>query len=94
VFRACDSFCSAAVITCALRAQGPHFDPGQKHAFAVLFTENEKTKISQRTELVLHQACFCSVLVITCASSRTSFYFLNIGEKIFHLKQKNISDWN
>ena len=34
----------------------------------VLFTENEKSKIPQRTELVLHQASFCSVVVITCAS--------------------------
>ena len=55
-------------MTCALRAQGPQFDPGQKHAFGVLLTENEKSKITQRTELVLHQASFCSVVVITCAS--------------------------
>ena len=53
MFRACDCFCSAAVITCALRAQVPHFDPGQKNAFDVLFTENEKTEIPQRTKLVL-----------------------------------------
>ena len=39
-FRACACFCSVAVITCALRAQGPQFDPGQKHPFGVLFTEN------------------------------------------------------
>ena len=61
-FRACACFCSVAAITCALRAQGPQFDPGQKHAFGVLFTENEKSKIPQRTELVLHQASFCSVV--------------------------------
>ena len=93
-FRAFDFFCSAAYITCAIRAHAPHFDPGRKHAFGVLFTENEKSNFPQRTELVLHQASFCSVLVITCASSRTSFYFLNNEKKIFHLKQKNISDWN
>ena len=69
-FRACACFCSVAVITCAFRAQGPQFVPGQKHAFGVLFTENEKSKIPQRAdpELVLHQASFCSVVVITCAS--------------------------
>ena len=50
-----------AVITCALRAQGPQFDPGKKHAFVVLFTEKEKSKIPQGTELVLHQASFCSL---------------------------------
>jgi hypothetical protein len=44
------------------------FDPGQKHAFGVLFTENEKSKIPQRTEHVLHQASFCSVVAMTCAS--------------------------
>ena len=68
MFRACDCFSSVAVITCALRAQGPQFDPGQKHAFDVLFTENEKSKIPQRREHSLHQASFCSVVVITCAS--------------------------
>ena len=67
-FRACDCFCNVAVITCALGEQCPQFDPGQKHAFDVLFTENEKRTIPQRTEHVLHQASFCSVVVITCAS--------------------------
>ena len=56
------------VITCALRAQGPLFDPVQKHPFGVLFTENEKSNIMQCTELLLHQASFCSVVVMTCAS--------------------------
>ena len=37
-------------------------------SFDGLFTENEKRKIPQRTEHVLHQASFCSVVVITCAS--------------------------
>jgi hypothetical protein len=59
---------SVTVITCALRAQGPQFDTGQKHEFGVLLIENEKSKIPQRTELVLHQASFCSVVVVTCAS--------------------------
>ena len=36
--------------------------------FGVLFTENEKSKIPQRTDLVLHQASFCSVVAMTCAS--------------------------
>ena len=64
----CARFCSETVITCALLAQGPQFDAGQKHAIGVLFTENEKSKIPQRKELVLHQASFCSVVVITRAS--------------------------
>ena len=50
------------------RAMWGQFDPGQKHAFDVLFTENEKRKIPQKTEHVLHQASFCSVVVITCAT--------------------------
>ena len=53
---ACNCFCSVTVITCPLRAQDPQFDPGQKHAFGVLFTENEKSNIPLRTEIVLHQA--------------------------------------
>jgi hypothetical protein len=61
-FRACACFCSLAVITCPLRSQGPQFDPGQKHAFGGFFTENEKCKIRQRTEFILHQASFCSVV--------------------------------
>jgi hypothetical protein len=36
----------------------PQFDSGQKYAFVVLFTENENSKIPQRTELVLHQESF------------------------------------
>jgi hypothetical protein len=67
-FRACDCFCNVAVIKCALREQCPQFDPGRKHAFDVLCTENEKNKIPQRTEHVLHQESFCTVVVITCAS--------------------------
>ena len=69
-FRPCACFFSVVVITCALHAQSPQFDTGQKHAFGVLFTENEKSKIPQRTELVLHQTSFCSVVVITCAHTR------------------------
>jgi hypothetical protein len=46
--------------------------PGQKHAFGVLLTENKKNKNPQRTELALHQASFCSVVIITCASHAQS----------------------
>ena len=44
--------------------------PVYKYKFVkgVLFTENEKSKIPQRTEHVLHQASFCSVVAMTCAS--------------------------
>ena len=74
-FRACACFSSVAFITCALRAQGLQLDPGQKHAFGVLFTENEKRNIQQRTEFILHHASFGSVVVITCASQAQGHQF-------------------
>jgi hypothetical protein len=69
-YRPCACFCSVAVITCAIRVQGPQFDPGQKHAFGVLFTENEKSKIPQGTELVFHYASFCSI--VQCSAVQSS----------------------
>ena len=94
-YQAC--FCSVVVITCASHAQGPQFDPGQKHSklinFRVYCSDKQVYLIRVRSlKIVLlfdEKVCLKNFILIKIFASSSMLF----ESMVLHLPRKNFENF-